>query len=184
MNRDFTTTMIIGLFLLTSSITLQALNNPRTEGFIGKTVHSLEKILFSQFPTNLSSKKSTTTYTKITACDGTGVIESSNGVPDATNAEGTQDASYASLHETNDEIILDLGDALSATTMIDIIWRRTSGSQSEIAVFSSTAATSSFVEVSVSPYTITTQNVVLTQTVSIPAGDRYLRILSLSLIHI
>ena len=113
MNRDFTTTMIIGLFLLTSSITLHALNNPRTEGFIGKTVHDLERILFSHFPTNLSSTIPTTTYTKITACDGTGVIVSSDGVPDATNAEGTQDASYASLHETvSEHLFVDLTNTL------------------------------------------------------------------------
>ncbi|MFK7935659.1 MAG: SdrD B-like domain-containing protein, partial [Saprospiraceae bacterium] len=118
------------------------------------------------------------TFTCPISCTGEGTVISNVGVPDATNADGAQDGSYASLHETNDEIILDLGEALSSTTDVDIIWRRTSGSQSEIAVSSSAAPASGFTAVGGSPFTITTQNVVLTQTVSVPAGDRYLRILS------
>ncbi|MEM6317577.1 MAG: SdrD B-like domain-containing protein [Bacteroidota bacterium] len=112
-------------------------------------------------------------------CTGNGTVISNVGVPNAANATGTPDGSYAELYQNGDEVILDLGEALSATTTVTVTYRRISASTPVWTIETSASANSGFSAVAESPFSITTgQNVVSTFTVTVPSGNQYLRFIS------
>ncbi len=110
-------------------------------------------------------------------CTGSGTVISNVDVPDASNADGVPNGTFASLYQAADAIVMDLGEVLSATTTVTITYQRVSSSVPILNINASTSSNSGFATVAESPYTINTgQGVTATFTVTVPAGNQYLQI--------
>ena len=127
-------------------------------------------------PTNHYNAKK---VAQVMNCTGTATVASNNGVTGATNAEGTANGSYAELYQGTDVIVLDLGEALTASTTITVYFQRVSGN-APIWTISSSNSTSGFSGVAESPVDLSfvSAGTVSTFTITVPAGHRYVEIAS------
>ena len=170
------------LFLI-SSFSWSKESEPNNTRFYVKAIKQLDKIVSHQFLAIFSDlkpnlKASILANEKVVfMCTGTGTVVSDIDVSDAANADGTPNGTFASLYQTGDAIVLDLGTSLSAATTITITYERVSSSVPIFNIQTSNNVSSGFSAVVESPFTVpVNQGVTGTFTVTVPAGNQYLEI--------